>query len=169
MTSILHESEFTGERYELKRMTINVAFLQEIKEDNAHFRELLEAIRAALVDNQKIRPRVLAELLARLRDELQTHFALEEFFGYFDQKLAEKTSVNKVAHAFVQEHAMLFQQLIELVEDAEQVLYRESEATKSVDEIVRGFQKFHANLMSHEMRESELMMKLWNQETGVGD
>ena len=147
---------------------INVAFLREIKEDNVHFQELLEAIRMSLDVGRNVRIRVLAELLGRLRDELETHFALEEFFGYFNDAGAKNNQVGHSAKKLCDEHRELFLQLNELVEESERLLYKET-PSRNKDEIVQGFLDFYDQLKRHEQDEMELMMRLWNEDIGVGD
>lgn len=149
-------------------VTMNVAFLREIKEDNVHFNELLEAVRLSLEVGGEVRVRVLAELLGRLRDELETHFALEEFYGYFRDSAQKNQQVGSVASKLCQEHETLFVQLNELVEEAERLLYKETPC-RDRDEIVAGFFNFCSDLKMHEHQEMELMMRLWNEDIGVGD
>lgn len=149
-------------------ITINVAFLREIKEDNVHFQELLEAIRMSLDVGRNVRIRVMAELLGRLRDELETHFALEEFFGYFNDANAKNNQVCHAAKKLYDEHQELFLQLNELVEESERLLYKET-PSRNKDEIVQGFFAFYDQLKRHEQDEMDLMMRLWNEDIGVGD
>jgi hemerythrin len=149
-------------------VSINVAFLREIKEDNVHFDELLEAINMSLDSSREVRVRVLAELLGRLRDELETHFALEEFYGYFSDAAPRNPQVSSEAAKLCAEHEKLFLVLNELVEEAEQLLYKET-SCRSKNEIISGFHQFYEDLKRHEHHEMELMMRLWNEDIGVGD
>lgn len=149
-------------------ITVNVAFLKEIKEDNVHFGELLEAIKMSLETGSRVQDRVLAELLGRLRDELETHFALEEFYGYFKDATVQNNQVGKVAQRLCGEHVILFVQLNDLVEDAERLLYKEP-PRRTKEEVMSGFGDFYNSLKKHEQDEMLLMMRLWNEDIGDGD
>ncbi|MEZ6131277.1 MAG: hypothetical protein R3C59_21590 [Planctomycetaceae bacterium] len=61
-------------------VTVNAAFLQEIKDDDEQLRTLLEQTRQACksLSYLDISASRLASLLAELRDQLAMHFALEE-------------------------------------------------------------------------------------------
>jgi hypothetical protein len=65
-----------------RTLTINAAFLQEIKEDNRELRHLLDGCAALLArpDPAGIDPKRLAAMLSKLRDQLAMHFALEEAY-----------------------------------------------------------------------------------------
>ena len=68
-----------------RTVTINAAFLHEIKEDHERLRTLLaEAFGMCQTRRPElIRPRRFASLLAELRDQLAMQFALEGAYGYF--------------------------------------------------------------------------------------
>ena len=158
-----------GYAWDDRRLTINAAFLQEIKQDNVHFNQLLKSIATGLSDRPHVRPRVLAELLTRLRDELETHFALEEFYGYFDQAAMTNPEISRKAERLKDQHEALYVELNDLVEEAERLVYHETPAGRPVRQIVRGFHRFHERIDEHEAAEMELIMRLANEEIGVGD
>ena len=96
MSVWLSESEYRQSDPVAAGLTINVAFLQEIKDDHVEFRERLEGTRqhfSSLTESQKKRPVDTARLLGELRDELETYFALEEFYGYFQNAAVTNPSV----------------------------------------------------------------------------
>jgi hypothetical protein len=146
----------------------NPAFLQEIKEESIHYSELLRSVAQALSVEATIRPRMLAELLGRLRDELETYFALEEFYGYLPHNADAYPEISREAEHLKSQHAPLFVQLNTLVDQAERLVYHESPG-RSTDEIIAGFFDFYAALREHEQREMELAMRFHNEEVGVGD
>lgn len=150
-------------------LTINAAFLNEIKEDNVHFNHLIKSIAQALDVEATIRPRVLSELLTRLRDEMETHFALEEFFGYFDSAVLINPQVSRQAESLKGEHESLYIELNGLVEESDRIVYQEKPCGRSVDEIVKGFFEFYERFQLHEQKEMELVLRLVNEEIGVGD
>lgn len=150
-------------------LTLNAAFLSEIKQDNIQFRQLIDSIADALNVEAKVRPRVLAELLERLRDEMDSHFALEEFYGYFDSAALVNPQVNSKATMLREQHVDLSVELNGLLEETERIVYQERPQGRSLDEIIDAFLDFHRAFMSHEDQEMELMMRLANEEIGVGD
>ena len=117
MSVWMSESEFRQGGAEAVGVTINVAFLQEIKQD-FEFRQMLSKVYHQLnqPDGEKLSPRKASELLSDLRDELETYFALEEFYGYFDRSAETNPSVSQKASLLRSEHEQLYLQLDELVE-----------------------------------------------------
>ncbi len=152
-------------------LTINPAFLQELKEDNVHLRELLDATSAALSDGETrhpIRPRALVELLGRLRDQLATHFSLEEFFGYFEDAVDAAPRLSAKADLYRFQHETLYIKICELANEAEQLLYGESHAA-GLGILSRRFQNFYRELQEHEENENDLIMEALYDDIGVGD
>ncbi len=151
------------------KLTLNVAFLTEIKEDNVQFNELIKSIANALGVEAKIQPRVLFELLSSLRDEIETYFALEEFYGYIDQAVLINPQVSQQIRSLRDEHESLFLELHGLVEEAERIVYQEVPQGRPLAEIIEGFFNFYQAFSHHEEKEMELAMRLANEEIGVGD
>src|SRR5690606_18222336 len=103
-------------------VTINAAFLREIKEDNQRLKELLAELRQVLGEPgmpDLVSRHTLIEKLGDLRDQLATHFALEEAFGYFDEPLIAAPQLAERAEELRQEHAHLFVWFCGLVDEAE--------------------------------------------------
>ena len=149
-------------------VTINVAFLKEIKED-CGFREVLNSVYQQLNFEISLHPRKAAELLAGLRDELETYFALEEFFGYFEHSAVANPSVSQASTTLRNEHEKLYLQFNELVEMSEQIVYRECSPEITVKDLASRLDKFCVTMAEHEQAEMDLMMRLVNEEIGVGD
>ncbi len=151
-------------------LTINPAFLQDIKDDNIHLKELLAATSTALAQdtNALIRPRALAELMSRLRDQLATHFSLEEFFGYFDDAIDTAPRLSAEADNLRCQHETLYLSISQLAEDAECLLYAPV-PDNALPGLARRFQVFYAELMKHEESENELIMRAFYEDIGVGD
>ena len=172
MRAFITEKEFRQSGAASAGITINVAFLQEIKADYG-FRGLLNDVYYKLkpVDSSASppTPHDTSRLLGNLRDELQTYFALEEFYGYFNNSEVSNPCVGKAAHELKTEHERLFIQLNELVDLSEQIVYREAGPDASIEEVHDAFESFCADLAAHEQNEMELMMRLCNEEIGVGD
>ena len=171
MSTWLSETEFRQSGAESAGVTINVAFLQEIKED-FEFRNQLNHVYSQLnpkdVDD---RPpiKVVADLLDELRDELKTYFALEEFYGYFGQAKVDNPCVSKKAGELRGDHEKLFLQLSEVVEMSQQIVYDEAGPDLTLERVAEGFEKFCVDFTHHEQAEMDLMMQLCNEDLGVGD
>lgn len=151
-------------------VTINAAFLQEIKEDNHELADLLEsaADMLSLARVARTPPRRLVELLTRLRDRLATHFALEEAFGYFEDAISVAPRLSRLADELRGEHRTLFLDLCDLVEVAERLLYHETTAG-AAKQLAARFREFHCSLQEHESRENELILDSLDCDLGVGD
>ena len=100
-------------------LTVNAAFLQDLKDDNVHLRELLATVNDVLshVSYRSIHAGAFAELLSRLRDQLATHFALEECFGYFDDAVEVAPRFSTQADILQAQHASLFSEICEIIKN----------------------------------------------------
>ena len=167
MSVWLTEKEFRQSGAVATGITINVAFLQEIKQENVQLRQLIESVAKSLHREPRLSAHDLIELFYRVREELETYFALEEFYGYFDQAAINNPSVSTCARQLKTEHEQLFLSFNDIVELVEQIVYRETTAT--LDQVVHQFSRFRAQLDLHEQCEMELMLRLCNEDIGVGD
>jgi hypothetical protein len=151
-------------------VSINPAFLQEIKEDHHELRQLMH--HAAAMLNRPGWMRVeydrLFDLFEKLRDQLAMHFALEEAFGYFEDSIREAPRLSRRAEQLRSEHVPLFADLCELTERAEQLLYHET-AAEALAMLACDFSRFLARFHEHELRECDLILEALNEELGVGD
>ena len=172
MSTWLSEKEYQQSGAESAGVTINVAFLSEIKEDFG-FRDLLKEVHGRLKPSAPLEvplsAQVVAEILSELRDEMETYFALEEFYGYFGFATAENPKISQEAAQLRTGHETLFLELSDVVELAHQVVYREVTPEVTLDQIGEQFERFCVNLAHHEESEMHLMMRLCNEEIGVGD
>ena len=152
-----------------KTVTINAAFLQEIKEDSQDFRSLLGRAHELLsVSHVHIARKQLVDLLGELRDQLALHFALEEAYGYFEDAIAVDPHLSHLAVALRAEHCQLFLELCDLEEAAERWLYHET-AAHMLKQITAGFQSFHKQFLDHESRENDLILEALAEEIGDWD
>ncbi len=151
-------------------LTVNAAFLQDLKDDNVHLRELLATVNDVLshVSYRSIHAGAFAELLSRLRDQLATHFALEECFGYFDDAVEVASRFSTQADIIQAQHASLFSEICEIVDEVECLAYGEPNACP-MSFIVERYRLFHRVLEAHENGERELIMAALNEDIGVGD
>ena len=152
-------------------VTINAAFLQEIKQDNVELRDLLERSSSQLSVGSHLgsNPRTMVDTLSRLRDQLAMHFALEEAFGYFDDAVDVAPRLSARAEDLRQEHEQFFLEMCEIVERAERLLYREASPQKTRAEIAQRFSAFYSALNEHEAREQDLILEALDEDIGVGD
>lgn len=150
-------------------VTVNAAFLQEIKEVNQELWHLLAELRHRC--QRPIAPgtcRSIVERLGELRDQLALHFALEEAYGYFDDPVEVAPQLCRKADSLRNEHKELYSQLSALVDRAERLLYDEQHAALAVWLGPR-FLDFDARLRSHEERENDLIFEAYDADIGVGD
>ena len=153
-----------------RTLTVNAAFLAEIKEDNFRLRELLSegADDAAHGNLGRITVRERVELYFAIRDQLGLHFALEDAYGYFHDAIEEQPWLAKNAKKLQSQHDILFRQLCVVVDAAECILYREYNAI-CVKELLEAFMEFYARLAEHEHAENELILAAFDDDIGVGD
>ncbi|MBC7856524.1 MAG: hemerythrin domain-containing protein, partial [Pirellulaceae bacterium] len=134
-------------------VTVNPAFLQEIKEVN---QELWQSV--ADLRHRCSRPiatgmcRHLVDWLGELRDQLALHFALEEAFGYFDEPLHVAPQLAEKADGLRNEHQELYSEFSEIVDRAEKMFYAGQSAALALWVGPR-FLDFDARLRDHEDRE----------------
>jgi hemerythrin HHE cation binding domain-containing protein len=151
-------------------VSINPAFLSEIKEDHHELRQLLHHVgamlnRPAWMSMETAR---LVELFAKLRDQLAMHFSLEEAYGYFEDAISGAPHLSRRAESLRAQHAELFSELCRLAERSEQLPYEKSPA-RLMSSLSEGFFHFADNLQEHEARESDLILEAMNQDIGTGD
>ena len=91
-------------------VTVNAAFLQEIKEVNQELWSLLAELRHRC--QRPIAPghcRQLIDKISLLRDQLALHFSLEEAYGYFDDPVDVAPQLSRQAEHLRSEHRELYQ------------------------------------------------------------
>ena len=151
-------------------ITVNAAFLAEIKEDNRRLRSLLAAALEQTVlrseygrlDRQRV------ELYVALRDQLAFHFTLEDAFGYFRDALADNPRLTRRAALLHAQHEALFREICDIVEVFEQIQYGESGADAE-ESLTEQFLEFYDRLTTHERDENDLIFAALDDDLGVGD
>jgi len=151
-------------------VTINAAFLQEIKEVNDELWSLLAKVRHACTRPIALSGncRYFVNMLLELRDQIALHFALEEAYGYFDDPADVSPCTAHQAESLRSEHRRLYLHLSDLVERAELMLEDGHQALLATS-IPGQFILFDAALQNHEHRENELLMSMLEDEIGTGD
>ena len=168
MTTWLTEKEYRQSGAIAVGMTINVAFLEEIKTD-FDFRSTLNKVYQQVNKRPDAPPPEIVRWLNELRDQLETYFALEEFYGYFEQDEVTNIRVSKKVAKKTREHETLFLQLSAVIDVAEQIVYHECSNDLTIAEVRHLFDRFCEALADHEQDEMELIMEMFNEDVGVGD
>jgi len=151
-------------------LTINAAFLQEIKEVNEDLWRLLEQCRELCWEEPGVRSsaRQLPDILAQLRDQLAMHFALEEAYGYFEDPVSVAPHLNATAGKLRDEHSALYSAICAVLEFVEAEFYA-GKLAEAAPQVVKQFRDFYERLQSHEAKENELIVKAYGDDIGVGD
>ena len=107
-----------------RTVTINAAFLREIKEDNERLQALLEEVLGMCQTRPPalVRPRRFASLLAELLDQLAMHFALEGAYGYFNDPVSVAPHLSEQADRLRRQHADLYVEMMQIAERAERIV-----------------------------------------------
>ncbi len=151
-------------------VTVNAAFLQEIKDDSREFRQLMAQAAEMLgpANLSTVEPRRIVDLLCRMRDQLALHFTLEEAYGYFEDALHAAPQLSEQAEMLRNQHQPLFVDFCQTVECAEQLLYADADDHARA-RIGRMFHNFLADMQLHEEREQDLILAAFNDDIGAGD
>ncbi|MEO8495644.1 MAG: hemerythrin domain-containing protein [Planctomycetota bacterium] len=155
---------------ETRTVTINAAFLLEIKEVNQDLWRLLADVRRMCGSPATIdaAPRRFFGLVEVLRDQLALHFALEEAYGYFEDPIVVAPRLCRQANRLRSEHRELYLMVVDLGETAESLAHP-SRVIGTVLTAVKQFKAFDERLQRHESLENELIMQEYGDDIGVGD
>ena len=113
-----------------KTLVVNPAFLQEIKDSNPDFWNLVCQLRdvSQIVDEPSQTLRQLTRLLDDLRDQLALQFSLEESYGYIEvpeHVIGHSSRVTtELANQTQSQHSILYLRLSDLAEQSEELQYR---------------------------------------------
>lgn len=148
-------------------VTVNPAFLQEIKDDDLELRTLLARVYATCkaVTFTDIPVSRLASLLAELRDHLAMHFALEEAYGYFDDPVSVAPHLSERADSLREQHGQLYEGISQLAESAEDTSHCNGDPP-AVRNLARCFMSFYDRLQDHEDDENELIVRAYTMDIG---
>ncbi len=151
-------------------VTVNAAFLQEIKEVNEDLWQLLEEARSVCVEPALIRSqrRRVNLMFAQLRDKLAMHFALEEAYGYFDDPVFVAPRLSEKAETLRSQHETLYIDICELADYVERMSYR-GRLASCATELSQRFMEFYDRIQEHEAEENELILQAYDEDIGVGD
>jgi hypothetical protein len=167
-------------------VSINPAFLREIKEDHHELRQLIHHTSAMLdrgnTSAKRDEPAAIAdrdgpveidiprlvEMLTRLRDQLAMHFSLEEAYGYFEDAITVAPHLCRRAETLRGQHFDLFAELCRLVESAEGLRY-EQQPERLLARVTENYHAFLAKFREHESLECDLILEAFNDDIGTGD
>ena len=146
-----------------KTLTVNPAFLQEIKDSNPDLWDTVHQVRQTCqCEEEPARTaRSLARLLDGLRDHLALQFSLEESYGYMEVPQSPSSVNSELANRAHSQHCALYLRLSELAEQAEELQYRGVELTQ-LRKLVQSTQAFDAALREHEQTEHELIERSYH-------
>lgn len=145
-------------RTKVTTLTVNPAFLQEIKESNQELWDTLHKVRQTC-DSDEPRAEIakrLVRLLDQLRDHLALQFSLEESYGYIACPSIIEHRISEMAQRAHSQHCRLFLQLSELCELAEELQYR-GFAGDEVERLIGETEAFDEALQLHERCEDDLI------------
>jgi len=154
----------------LRTVSINPAFLQEIKDDHHEIRQLMhhtsamfERSGAAEIDYAR-----LVEMFGKLRDQLAMHFSLEEAYGYFNDAISAAPHLSRRAERLRSQHSGLFGEACQLAESAEQIS-RRGHSDAELSRLDGEYRRFSARFHEHESQECDLILEAFDDDIGTGD
>jgi len=161
-----------------RRLTVNAAFLKDIKDDNRDLKILMDRLR--LLTNPREAAvnhwQELIGLFGDLRDQLALHFGLEEAYGYFDMAIETDAEMSFAAETLRSQHADLFEsarRIAEVAADAktgeEPIEGATPEVTTSQEKVLDRFERFLHDFNQHEEAELKLILDSLDDGIGVGD
>ena len=154
----------------LRTISVNAAFLQEIKEDHHELRQLMHHT-AVMFDHAgpvEFEYARMVEMLVKLRDQLALHFSLEQAFGYFDDAISVAPHLSRRAEHLRAEHGTLYNELCRVVEAAEKLLYHETPGA-GLAHVANAYRAFAQHFHDHEAKESELILAAFDDDLCGGD
>lgn len=151
-------------------VTVNVAFLREIKEVHTELWEGLMQLQMLCSRPISLRSQSteLVERLKELLDMLAFHFTLEEAYGYFDDPVYVSAPFSDRVEQLRAEHSILYTQLCRIVDEADALLRRGKLAALTTITPV-AFERFAKRFLEHEEAEMKLTQDGWCDDMGVGD
>jgi hypothetical protein len=151
-----------------RRLSVNAAFLKDIKDDNRDLKILLDRIQP-IAQHQQTATNHWSELISLfgdLCDQLALHFSLEEAYGYFDDAVMTAPQLSACAELLRGQHAQMFEQIRRLADRAEEI---SPERGEQVSRLLGEFQQFRRLFEKHEEAELKLILDALDDDIGVGD
>ena len=108
------------------------------------------------------------QLLAAFRDQLATHFTLEESYGYFEDPIQVAPWLSNTANKLRKQHSSLYVEITRIVELGETYEYEEC-LRRHWRNLTQSFCAFDDKLDEHESAENQLIQEALLQDIGIGD
>ena len=161
-----------------RRLSVNAAFMQDIKNDNRDLKILMDRL-AVLTHPREAAANHWSELIqlfSDLNDQLALHFGLEEAYGYFDQALDADPEMSIAAEELRGQHAVLFEDSRHLAEAAAHACTGDApiegvtpEVTTAQEKVLVRYDSFVKQFHEHEEAELKLILDALDEDLGVGD
>lgn len=141
-----------------RTLTINPAFLQEIKDSNLTLWKTVERLSMACRESREPNAvlGLLVPLLGELRDALALEFALEESYGYIEVPSAAAPANHHLLQDIHSQHCRLFLRITELAERAEEMQFR-GMLSEELPRLVNEIGAFELEFKDHERMEADLI------------
>lgn len=151
-------------------VAVNAAFMWEVKSVNEDLWHVVELVQTLCKRPHVIQRRAkkLVGLLEQLLDLVGMQFTLEEAYGYFDDPEHVEPQVSFEAVKLRNEHATLYQSLMQLVDRAQECFF-DGDDDGMLYRIPSQFHVFLEQFREHDQRECALTLSAMNQDIGVGD
>lgn len=136
-------------------VTINAAFLQEVKEAHSQVWETLYYLRV-IAQQKSVTEADVHQWVSKLtefRRQLSTEFALEETYGYISSSQRQHINVGVDPSVTLKQHRELYLQILEVCERVEESQYVGT-VVRDFSLHVACFQEFDAGMSEHERLES---------------
>lgn len=151
-----------------RRLSVNAAFLKDIKDDNRELKRLLDEINP-LAQHQQIAINhwpELIQLFAELCDQLALHFSLEEAYGYFEDAIITAPQLSADAEFLRGQHCKLFEKIRSLADKALEI---SADRVEHISRFLNEFRRFREEFEAHEEAELRLILDAMDDDLGVGD
>lgn len=151
-------------------VTVNAAFLQEIKDDDIYLKTLMSKLleTCTMKTAVDIDSHELASFLEELRDQVAMHFSLEEAYGYFDCPVSVSPRFSETAVMLRGQHSTLYEEIASLAEYAAEVVGTRSwqKQISRTKNILGRMRDFHGQMSRHEAAEDEMLLESFNVDIG---
>ncbi|MEM6688645.1 MAG: hemerythrin domain-containing protein [Planctomycetota bacterium] len=151
-----------------RTVTVNAAFLRDIKDDNVQLKRLMDRWKPVLDHPQVLLNHLeeLPELMSQLTDQFAFHFSLEEAYGYFEDAVQVDERLCRKASELRNQHSELFEAFRELAEESAQLhLGSDSARDDFRDRASHWLRLFEL----HEEAELEVILESFDDDLGEGD
>ena len=152
------------------KVTINAAFLEEVKIIHKELWQLLEETLSMCFYHQrsfKWQTRFV-ECLDGLRDLFAMQFALEEGYGYFDDPVFVEANTAARAADLMNDHGQLYLE-ISSISDWVDDLRHHGQLANQMSKVQTRFRAFYDQIQTHEKKEQELIFEAYCDDIGTGD